>query len=211
MVPPSASHTRGDGATSSLIIANCSGFYGDRFEAAEEMVTGGPIDVLTGDYLAELTMAILWRNRSKDPSAGYATSFLGQMEAVMGTCLDRGIRVVTNAGGLNPRGLADRLREVADRLGLSPSIGVVAGDDLMGRLSEIEEGRLAHADTGVPFSDIADRVLTANVYLGGWGIAAALGAGADIVVTGRVADASLVSGPAAWRFGWGPSDWDVLA
>jgi hypothetical protein len=216
MGPPSASPTRGDagpqGYGEPLIVANCSGFYGDRFEAAEEMVTGGPIDVLTGDYLAELTMAILWRNRSNDPSAGYASTFLQQMEVVLGTCLDRGVRVIANAGGLNPAGLAERLGELAHRLGLTPSIGVVSGDDLVARLGEISGVTdLMNLDTGAPFSEVAERVLTANAYTGGWGIAAALGAGADVVVTGRVADASLVSGPAAWRFGWEPDDWDSLA
>jgi hypothetical protein len=214
MVPLSASPIRDDASVvgKPLIIANCSGFYGDRFEAAEEMVSGGPIDVLTGDYLAELTMAILWRNRSKHPDAGYATSFLRQMEVVLGSCLDRGIRVVANAGGLNPQGLAAELRQLADRLGLTPSIGVVGGDDLMPRLGEIAEAHdLSNVDTGAPFTEVADRVLTANAYTGGWGIAAALEAGADIVVTGRVADASLVSGPSAWRFGWDPDDWDALA
>ncbi len=216
MAPLSASPTRADGGSRGsgepLIVANCSGFYGDRFEAAEEMVAGGPIDVLTGDYLAELTMAILWRNRSKDPAAGYATTFLRQMEVVLGTCLDRGVRVVANAGGLNPAGLADRLGELANRLGLDPLIGVVSGDDLMPRLNEISGvADLSNLDTGAAFSEVADRVLTANAYTGGWGIAAALGAGADVVVTGRVADASLVSGPAAWRFGWEPDEWDALA
>jgi hypothetical protein len=170
-------------------IANVSGFYGDRLAAAREMLDGpDPIDVLTGDWLAELTMLILWKARRKDPSAGYATTFVRQMEEVMGACLDRGIRVVSNAGGLNPHGCAEKLHEVAGRLGLSPSIAVVEGDAL----------ELPGA-------------VTANAYLGSWGIARGLEAGADIVVTPRVTDAALVVGPATWWHGWGRTDWDRLA
>src|SRR3989304_448895 len=117
-----------------LRIANCSGFYGDRLSAAKEMVEGGPIDVLTGDYLAELTMAILFKSRLKKPETGYATTFLAQMGQVMATCLDRGIRVVANAGGLNPAGLAQALGGVAAKLGLKPRIAYVTGDDVLGRL-----------------------------------------------------------------------------
>ena len=118
-------------------IANCSGFFGDRLAAAREMVTGGPIDALTGDWLAELTMLILSRIAAKRPGAGYARTFVTQMEEVMGTCLDRGIKVVSNAGGLNPSGCADAVSEVADRLGLRPSIAYVDGDDLTDRLGDL--------------------------------------------------------------------------
>ena len=196
--------------TNPLRIANCSGFLGDRAEAAREMVNGGPIDVLTGDYLAELTMAILLRQRMRDPAAGYAVTFLSQMEDVLGTCLDRGIRVVANAGGLNPGGLADALDALADRLGLNVTVASVGGDDLMPRLGELGDD-LVHLDTGASLSDSGVDLVTANAYLGGWGIAAALDAGADVVVTGRVSDASLVAGPAAWHFGWRHDDWDRLA
>src|SRR5258705_7795637 len=120
----------------SLRIANCSGFYGDRLAAAQEMVDGGPIDVLSGDWLAELTMLILARNKARDPGAGYARTFVTQMEQVMGTCLDRGIRVVTNAGGLNPAGCAEAVAAVAGKLGLSPNIAYIEGDDLLPRLAE---------------------------------------------------------------------------
>jgi hypothetical protein len=194
-------------------IANCSGFYGDRFAAAREMVEGGPIDVLTGDYLAELTMLILWKARQKDPGAGYARTFLGQLEEVLGTCLDRGIRIVTNAGGLNPLGLAEEVSAVAARLGLAPKVAAVTGDDLLDRLPELQAGGvdLAHLDTGRPLADSALRPVTANAYLGGWGIAAALEAGADVVVCPRVTDASLAVGPAAWWHGWSRTDWDALA
>jgi hypothetical protein len=186
-------------------IANCSGFYGDRLEAAREMVEGGPIDVLTGDYLAELTMLILGKARRKDPEAGYAKTFLTQLDHVLGTCLDRGIRIVSNAGGLNPAGLAARIAE----LGLHPKIAYVDGDDLVDRLDELPD--LAHLDTGRKLAEAGVEPLTANAYLGGWGIAAALAAGADVVVTGRVTDASLVVGPAAWWHGWTPADFDAIA
>src|SRR4051812_33431916 len=127
-------------------IANCSGFYGDRLEAAREMVEGGPIDVLTGDYLAELTMLILWKARRKDPALGYAKTFLAQLEHVLGTCLDRGIRIVSNAGGLTPPGLGAEITALAERLGLHPKIAHVDGDDLVGRLHELPD--LVHLDTG---------------------------------------------------------------
>ena len=193
-------------------IANCSGFYGDRRSAALEMVEGGPIDVLTGDWLAELTMLILARTRLKRPGGGYARTFVDQMEQVRGTCLDRGIKVVSNAGGLDPDGCADAVAEVADRLGLSPTIAYVRGDDLLARRSELLEAgvELSHFDTGEPLGDL-DGFLTANAYLGCWGIVEALRGGADIVITGRVTDAAVVCGPAAWHHGWARDDWNALA
>ncbi|MBW0107208.1 DUF1446 domain-containing protein [Pseudonocardia sp. KRD-182] len=180
-------------------IGNCSGFYGDRISAAREMVEGGPIDVLCGDYLAELTMLILAKAQAKDPAGGYARTFLTQMEQVLGTCADRGIKVVANAGGLNPAGLAAALRELAQRLGVPVRVAHVEGDDLRGDLAAITP----------PVGEA--KPVSANAYLGGWGIAEALGAGADVVVTGRVTDASLVVGPAAWWHGWERTDWDPLA
>ncbi|WP_406330927.1 acyclic terpene utilization AtuA family protein [Streptomyces sp. NBC_00203] len=173
-----------------LRIGNASGFYGDRFDALREMLTGGPLDVLTGDYLAELTMLILGRDKLKDPKRGYAKTFLGQLEECLGLAHERGVRVVANAGGLNPAGLADAVRELADRLGIPVRVAHVEGDDLTHRYP----GSLA-----------------AHAYLGGAGIAACLREGADIVVTGRVTDAALVTGPAAAHFGWGPGDHDRLA
>ncbi|GDY28820.1 acyclic terpene utilization AtuA family protein [Gandjariella thermophila] len=178
-----------------LRIGNASGFYGDRFAAVREMLEGGPLDVLTGDYLAELTMLILGRDRMRDPDAGYARTFLRQMEECLGLARDRGVRVVTNAGGLNPAGLAARLTELADRLGVPARIGYVTGDDLRERAGELGLGE----------------PLTANAYLGAWGIAECLRGGADVVVTGRVTDASLAVGPAAAHFGWRRDDWDALA
>ncbi|MEV0415758.1 acyclic terpene utilization AtuA family protein [Streptomyces sp. NPDC050448] len=173
-----------------LRIGNASGFYGDRFSAFEEMLTGGPLDVLTGDYLAELTMLILGRYRLKTPDLGYAKTFLRQLEEGLGLAHERGVRIVANAGGLNPAGLADAIRELASKAGVPVSVAHVEGDDLM------------------PF---AEGALTANAYLGGAGITACLRAGADVVVTGRVTDAALVSGPAAWWFDWAPDDYDRLA
>lgn len=181
--------------TEPLRIGNASGFYGDRFDAPAELLAGGELDVLTGDYLAELTMLILGRDRLKDPSLGYAKTFLRQLETTLGTALERGVRIVSNAGGLNPAGLAAAIAELADRLGLQPRIGYLTGDDV--------RKQAAQHGLGEP--------LAANAYLGGWGIADCLAAGADIVVTGRVTDASLVLGPAAAHFGWGRQDFDRLA
>jgi len=178
-----------------LRIANCSGFYGDRLSAAREMVEGGPIDVLTGDYLAELTLMILFRDRLKNPAAGYARTFLRQMEEVLGTCVGRGIKVVVNAGGLNPAGLAAELDQLATRLGVRARIAHVEGDDLLPRAADL--------GLGSP--------LTANAYLGAFGIAECLRAGADVVVTGRVTDASLVVGPAVAHHGWAADDHDAVA
>ena len=196
-----------------LIIANCSGFFGDRFSAAREMVEGGPIDILSGDYLAELTMAILFRQTMKDPSKGYAHTFLKQMEQIMGQCLDKNIRVVSNAGGLNPKGLADELAKTANELGLHPKIAYIEGDNILPRIPELQEQgeAFAHLDKGISLKDAGATSITANAYFGGWGVAQALAEGADIVVGGRLADAAVVMGPAAWKFGWKQNDWDKLA
>ncbi|MDO8614996.1 MAG: acyclic terpene utilization AtuA family protein [Dehalococcoidia bacterium] len=196
-----------------LRVANCSGFYGDRLAAAREMVEGGPIDFLTGDYLAELTLLILWKMKQKDSNGGYALTFVRQMEEVLGTCLDRGIKIVTNAGGLNPAALAARLRELADGLGLQANIAHIEGDDVLAKLPELQARgeKLAHLDSGRPLAGSGIEPVAANAYLGAWGIVEALNTGADVVVCPRVTDASLVVGPAAWHFGWGKSDWDRLA
>ncbi|HEU4412696.1 MAG TPA: acyclic terpene utilization AtuA family protein [Polyangiaceae bacterium] len=196
-----------------LRVANASAFYGDRFSAPLEMVEGGPIDVLTGDYLAELTMAILFRQKTKSPSGGYAATFLRQMEGALGRCLERGVRVVTNAGGLNPRGLAEGLERLASSLGLRPRVAYLEGDDVTARLGELGAAgeRFCHLDRGTPLAAAGVRPFLANAYLGGFGIKRALELGADVVVCPRVADAALVVGPAAWRFGWGPEAYDELA
>ena len=189
-------------------IANCSGFFGDRLSAAREMEEGGPIDVLTGDYLAKLTMGILARQRAKDQGRGYAATFLTQLEDVLAACLGRGIRIVSNAGGLNPSGLEVAIGELAVRLGLDVTVATVSGDDLMDELADL---RLPHSVTGQTFTERGVQPVTANAYLGGWGVAEALRRGADVVVTGRVSDASLVVGPAAWFHEWDRDDWDALS
>lgn len=196
-------------------IANCSGFFGDRISAAREQVEGGPIDVLTGDWLAELTMLILARQRMKHGAgAGYARTFLTQMQQVLGTCLERDIKIVSNAGGLDPQGLADALAEQATEAGLSPRIAVVTGDNLTERLPAlITAGEsFTNLDTGEDLVPAGIQPLTANAYTGARGITAALAAGADIVITGRVTDAAVVIGPAAWWHGWDyDTDLDALA
>jgi hypothetical protein len=192
-------------------VANCSGFFGDRPSGAIEMVEGGPIDVLTGDWLAELTMLILSRIQAKRPGQGFARTFVSQMEQVMGTCLDRGIKVVSNAGGLDPDGCAEAVHEVAAKLGLSPTIAYIDGDDLLPRIAELSESNALQpfADGG-ELGDVS-RFVSANAYLGCFGIVDALSAGADIVITGRVTDAAVVCGPAAWHHGWARDDFDQLA
>jgi len=205
-------NTRRSTVAEPLRIANCSGFYGDRLSAAREMVEDGPIDILTGDWLAELTMLILARTQAKRPGGGYARSFVTQMEEVMGTCVERGIKVVSNGGGLDPDGCADAVAEVAEKLGLSPTIAYVSGDDLLPRLDELVGAGvdLAHFETGEAVGDVS-RFISANAYLGCWGIVDALNRGADIVITGRTTDAAVVCGPAAWHHGWARDDWDSLA
>ena len=176
-------------------IGNCSGFYGDRLSAMREMLEGGELDYLTGDYLAELTMLILGKDQLRDPSLGYARTFVTQLADSMALALDRGVRIVANAGGLNPSGLATKLEELAGSLGLSPRIAWVDGDNLAPRAADLGLGN----------------ALTANAYLGAFGIARALEEGADIVVTGRVTDASVVVGPAIAHHGWSRTAYDALA
>ncbi|MEV7544185.1 acyclic terpene utilization AtuA family protein [Streptomyces sp. NPDC089915] len=202
-----------------LRIGNASGFYGDRLGAVREMLTGGPLDVLTGDYLAELTMLILGRDRLKNPDLGYAKTFLRQLEEGLGLAHERGVRIVTNAGGLNPAGLADAVRALAGKVGVPVRVAHVEGDDLMRHvegddlMGHVEgDDLMGHGQTAAGAGPAAwEGALTANAYLGGAGITACLRAGADVVVTGRVTDAALVSGPAAWWFDWGPEEYDRLA
>lgn len=176
-------------------IGNCSGFYGDRIDAMEEMLRGGDLDVITGDYLAELTMLILGKDTLRDPDLGYAKTFLRQLDTCLALALDKGVRIVANAGGLNPHGLAAKVRELAKAQGLDAPVAVVDGDNLIESKDEL----------GVP------NAMTANAYLGGFGIARALEEGAVVVITGRVTDASLTVGPAAWWHGWGPERLDEIA
>ncbi len=196
-----------------LRVANCSGFYGDRISGAKEMVEGGPIDVLTGDYLAELTMLILLKDKAKDAERGYARTFLRQLQQVAKTCREKDIKIVVNAGGLNPSGLADASQRLYDAEGLGGKVAYIEGDDILGRLDELQAAGEAftHFDKGMPLSDLEEKVLSANVYLGGWGIVEALRRDADLVICPRVTDAAVVVGPAAWRFGWDRTDWDQLA
>jgi hypothetical protein len=188
-------------------IGNCSGFYGDRHAAMREMVTGGELDYLTGDYLAELTMLILARDRAKSPERGYAKTFLTQLEESLGTALDNGVKIVANAGGLNPAGLAAAVRALADRLGLAVDVAHVEGDDLVSRAAELGFGGPSAGGSEAT----GGSVLAANAYLGAWGIVDCLNAGAHVVVTGRVTDASVIVGPAAAHFGWSRTDYDALA
>jgi hypothetical protein len=194
-----------------LRIANASGFYGDRFSAVREMLAGGPIDVLTGDYLAELTMLILGRDRAKDPARGYARTFLRQLEENLGLAKDLGVKIVANAGGVNPAGLAEAVRALADKLGLDVAVAHVEGDDLLPRTDEFGFGESVFGKSAVDTSVVFGKPVTANAYLGAWGIRECLLRGADVVVTGRVTDASLVVGPAAAHFGWSPDDYDAIA
>lgn len=183
------------GPSDVLRVGNCSGFYGDRLSAMREMLEGGELDVLTGDWLAELTMLILGRDRAKDPSTGYAKTFVHQLRDCLGLAMDRGVTIVANAGGVNTPGLVTAIRELATEQGLSPAVAHVRGDDLTPRAAEL--------GLGTP--------LGAHAYLGGFGIARAVASGADVVVTGRVTDASVIVGPSIAHFGWERDDLDALA
>jgi hypothetical protein len=200
-------------SATTLRIANCSGFFGDRLVAAREMIDDGPIDVLTGDWLAELTMGVLARQRQKDTARGYARTFVTQLDDVLADCLDRGIKIVSNAGGLNPSGCAAAVAEIAKRSGRTAHVAVVTGDDITKAFHSARSlgWDPTHLDTGLPFSALNTEAVVVNAYLGGWGITEALAAGADVVITGRVTDAAVILGPAAWHFGWARDDWDALA
>jgi Acyclic terpene utilisation family protein AtuA len=194
-------------------IGNCSGFYGDRASAMADMARAGGIDVLTGDYLAEVTMLILGKARAKDSTKGYAGSFLQHVDAALESLVANQIRLVVNAGGLNPTGLVAATRELIARRGYDLRVSHVGGDDVFGRLDGLQRAghSLPHPTNGEPLSSWPYEPQTANAYLGGMGIAQALTHGADIVITGRVADASLVVGAAAWWWSWTEEDYDALA
>ncbi|MFO0736756.1 MAG: acyclic terpene utilization AtuA family protein [Labilithrix sp.] len=191
-------------------IANASGFFGDRMSAIAEVANGGPVDVITGDYLAEVTMSILGKMRRKNPELGYAPTFLMQLAPAVPALLQNGTKVVVNAGGLNPEGLAKVLRE---KSGGMAKVATVAGDDLVTRLEALREsnGGFPSLESGHPLPPAEGFVHTANAYLGAWGIVRALQEGADIVICARVTDASLVVGPAAWWHGWSRTDYARLA
>jgi hypothetical protein len=196
-------------------VAAGQGFWGDWLEAPYRQVTGGKIDYLMMDYLAEVTMSILQKQKSRDASLGYATDFITQMERILPTVIERGIKVTANAGGVNPRACATRVAEVARKLGLDGKlkIGVVSGDDLLSRLDGLvaRGHELKNLDTGRPLRDVRDRVLSANAYLGAAPIVDALGRGAQVVITGRVTDTGLTLGPLMHAFGWGRDAWDLIA
>ena len=201
--------------SATLRIAAGQGFWGDWLEAPYRQVTGGPIDYLMMDYLAEVTMSILQKQKSRDPSLGYAKDFIPQMERILPIVAQRRIKITANAGGVNPRGCAQAVAETARRLRLGGKlrIGVVTGDDLLGRLDGLlaRGHELRNLDTGRPLSDVRDRVVSANAYLGAWPVVEALRGGADIVVTGRVTDTGLTLAPMMHTFGWRPDAWDLLA
>jgi hypothetical protein len=191
------------------------GFWGDWLEAPRRQVEGGPLDYLMLDYLAEVTMSILQKQKERDPAMGYARDFVGAMDSVMPAVAHRGVKVIANAGGVNPPACADAVRAVAGRQGLSEKvrIGVVTGDDLLPRLDElIASGHpLENMETGEPLSTIRDRVLSANAYIGSGPIVEALAKGANVVITGRSTDTALTMAPLRYEFGWSPKDYDLMA
>ncbi len=196
-------------------IGSGQGFWGDDLEAPVRQVEGGPLDYLMMDYLAEVTMSIMQKQRARDPSAGFARDFPPLMERIFPTCVEKDVRVVTNAGGVNPRGCAEALLEAGRKAGVPgrTKVGVVTGDDLMERLERLlDEGHeLAHMETGEPLSSVLDRVESANVYIGARPIVEALEGGAQVVVTGRSTDTALTYAPMIHEFGWGWDAWDRIA
>ena len=194
-------------------VASGQGFWGDSLDAPRRQVEGGPVDYLMLDYLAEVTMSILQKQKERDPRMGYARDFLGAIESVLPALTDRGVRVVANAGGVNPPACAAAVQELAATRGASLRIGVVTGDDLLPRLDDLlaEGHALANMDTGEPLDVVRDRVLSANAYIGSAPIVEALARGAQIVITGRSTDTALTMAPLRHEFGWGDGDWDRLA
>lgn len=196
-------------------VAAGQGFWGDWQEAPYRQVKDGDIDYLMMDYLAEVTMSIMQKQKSRDPSRGFARDFPQVIERILPDIIDRGIRVTSNAGGVNPRGCAEAVLEVARRMGYTGqlAVGLVTGDDILDRLDDLlERGHeLRDMDTGRPLADIRDKVLSANAYIGMAPIVEALDRGAQVVVTGRVTDTGLTLGPLVHEFGWSPTDWDRIA
>ena len=196
-------------------IASGQGFWGDMLDAPVRQVEGGPIDYLMLDYLAEVTMSIMQKQRARDPSAGYARDFVPLMKQILPACVERNIRVTANAGGVNVKGCAEAVREVAQELGLARKfrIGIVTGDDIMDRIDDLlARGiELRNMDTEEPLSTVRERIQSANAYLGAWPMVEALNRGAQIVITGRATDTGLTLAPIIHEFGWGATDWDKLA
>ena len=195
-------------------IGNCSGYYGDKLSAAKDMVEGGPIDVLTGDYLAELTMTILFNQKlQRGEDKGYVGTFLKQIKDVAEICKKNNIKIVTNAGGLNPSSMANEIINILKEMSIDLKVAYIDGDDLMPRLEQLrDQGEtFVNIDKNTNLDSTEHNLLTANAYLGAWGIKEALDEGADIVVCPRVTDAAVVIGPAAWKFKWKRTDFDELA
>ena len=196
-------------------VASGQGFWGDSLDAPRQQVEGGPVDYLMLDYLAEVTMSILQKQKERDPNMGYARDFVGAMESVLPAVTERGVRVIANAGGVNPPACAAAVRALAASSTRSETlrIAVVTGDDLLGRIDElIDSGHpLANMDTGEPLSTIRDRVLSANAYIGSTPIVEGLERGANVVITGRSTDTALTMAPLRYEFGWGPTEWNKLA
>lgn len=196
-------------------IAAGQGFWGDLPDAPVRQVEGGPIDYLILDYLAEVTMSIMQKQKARDPKSGFARDFVSLMKQILPACVEKDIKVTANAGGVNVRGCADAVRAVAHELGLSGKlkIGIVTGDDILDRLDELlARGiELRNMDTGEPLSSVRDRIQSANAYLGAAPIVEALSRGARVVITGRVTDTGLSLGPMMHEFGWANDDWDKLA
>ena len=195
-------------------IANCSGYYGDKLSAARDLVEGGPIDVLTGDYLAELTMGILYSQRLKrGEDKGFVGTFLKQYKDIAKICQSKGIKIVVNAGGLNPQSMATQLNTINEELSIDLKVAYIDGDDISVDIKSFQDQReeFIHIDKNQPLKSSDCQILTANIYLGAWGIVKALDLGADVVICPRVTDASLVIGPAAWKFKWQRNDYHKLA
>ena len=196
-------------------VASGQGFWGDLLTAPVDQVRGGPIDYLMLDYLAEVTMSIMQKQRARDPQAGYAKDFVALMREILPDCVEKDIKVLSNAGGVNVTGCADAIKSVAGELGLSGKvkIGVVTGDDILGRLDEFAERgvEITNMETGEPLSEIRDKVQAANVYLGAGGLVEALGMGAQIIVGGRLTDTGLTLAPLMHEFGWKFDDWDRVS
>ena len=196
-------------------VAAGQGFWGDDLDAPRRQVEGGQVDYLMLDYLAEVTMSILQKQKERDPNLGYARDFVGAMESVLPAVLERGVKVVANAGGVNPAACAVAVKAAAEKAGSKGGlkIGVVSGDDLLGRLDQlIESGHpLANMETGEPLSAVRDRVLSANAYIGSEPIVEALAKGANVVITGRSTDTALTMAPLRHEFAWGATSWDQLA
>jgi len=197
-----------------LKIANCSGYYGDKLSAAKELVDGGPIDVLTGDYLAELTMAILYNQKiQRGEDKGYVGTFLKQIKEVAGSCKEKNIKIISNAGGLNPKSMAKEIEKILEDQSLDMKVAYIDGDDLLPKISDLTKlgEDFTNIDKNIALNESGLMPITANAYLGAWGIKEALDLGADIVICPRVTDAAVVIGPAAWKFQWKRNNYDALA